>query len=70
MMDRRAFLNAMSGSLLAAPLAAEGQTPAKVYRIGYLSTGPTATPHLHELECRRKSRLIGSSPCKWCGPPI
>jgi len=36
-MDRRAFLGALSGSFLAAPLAAEGQQASKVYRIGYLS---------------------------------
>jgi putative ABC transport system substrate-binding protein len=36
-MDRRAFLSALSGSLLAAPLAAEGQREA-ITRIGYLSS--------------------------------
>jgi len=35
MMDRRAFLGTLAGSLLAAPLAAEGQRA--IYRIGYLS---------------------------------
>jgi len=38
-MDRRAFIAAMTGGLLAAPLAAEGQQPGKVYRIGYLGIG-------------------------------
>jgi ABC-type uncharacterized transport system substrate-binding protein len=38
-MNRRAFLSTLSGSLLAAPLAAEGQQPSKVYRIGYLAQG-------------------------------
>jgi putative ABC transport system substrate-binding protein len=36
-MDRRAFIVATVGGLLAAPLAVEAQQPGKVYRIGYLS---------------------------------
>jgi putative ABC transport system substrate-binding protein len=39
-MNRRAFLSALSGSLLAAPLAAEAQRVGKVYRMGYLATTP------------------------------
>jgi len=39
-MDRRAFLSALSGSFLAAPLAAEAQQAGKVYRIGYLTPFP------------------------------
>jgi putative ABC transport system substrate-binding protein len=35
-------------SLLAAPLAAEAQQPAKVARIGYLSTNLAANPHMQE----------------------
>ena len=35
-MNRRAFLSAVTGGLLAAPLAAEGQQPTKVPRIGVL----------------------------------
>ena len=38
-MKRRAFLGAVTGALLAMPLAAEGQQAKKVYRIGYLSAG-------------------------------
>jgi len=34
--DRRAFLGTLTGSLLAAPLAAEGQQAGKVYKIGLL----------------------------------
>ena len=41
-MDRRAFLGALTGSLLAAPLAAAAQQAGKVYRIGVLL--PTAIP--------------------------
>jgi len=36
MMNRRAFMGALAGGLLAAPLAAEAQPAGKVYRIGYL----------------------------------
>jgi hypothetical protein len=38
MMNRRAFISGMAGSLLAASLAAEGQQTGKVYRIGMLET--------------------------------
>ena len=40
-MERRAFLTLVAGSLLAAPLAAEAQPAAKIFRIGYLATNPT-----------------------------
>jgi putative ABC transport system substrate-binding protein len=43
-MDRRTFLLATAGGLLAAPLAAEGQQAGKVYRIGLLSGGSAALP--------------------------
>lgn len=39
-MNRRAFLRALSSTLLAAPLAAEGQETAKIARIGHLSAAP------------------------------
>ena len=45
-MERRAFLTLVAGSLLAAPLAAEAQPAAKIFRIGYLATNPT--PHFQE----------------------
>jgi putative ABC transport system substrate-binding protein len=38
--NRRTFLGAMTGSLLAAPRAAAAQQPGKVYRIGFLRNGP------------------------------
>src|SRR5262249_33294257 len=43
--ERRTFLVMISGALLAAPLAAQGQQPAKVPRVGYLSTGLVANTH-------------------------
>jgi ABC-type uncharacterized transport system substrate-binding protein len=45
---RRAFLTALGGSVLAAPLAAEAQPAAKVARIGYLGPNLAASPHLPE----------------------
>jgi len=48
MMDRRSFMGAIAGGFLAAPLAAEAQPAAKVYRIGSLGnaapTAPQAIP--------------------------
>jgi len=41
-MDRRAFIGTLAGSLLAAPLAAEGQQAGKVYRIGFLGNSTEA----------------------------
>jgi putative ABC transport system substrate-binding protein len=43
MMDRRAFIGTLAGGLLAAPLAADGQQPGRVYRIGYLTVPSRAT---------------------------
>lgn len=54
-MERRAFLAAFTGGLLAAPLAVEGQQAGKVYRIGYLTipsretAGPVADSFQHGL---------------------
>ena len=48
MINRRAFIFATTGGLLAAPLAAEARQAGKVPRIGYLALNPAANPHLHE----------------------
>ena len=47
-MNRRVFLSALSGGLLAAPLAVKAQPPSKTFRIGYLEFGSAApgTPHV------------------------
>ena len=47
-MPRRTFLTTIAGGLLAAPLAAEAQQPAKVDRIAYLSPNLGSTPHLRD----------------------
>ena len=39
MISRRSFVGALAGGFLAAPLAAEAQQAAKVWRIGYLDQG-------------------------------
>jgi len=44
MMDRRTFLAGTGAVFLAAPLAAEAQQSAKVWRIGYLSPAPGHNP--------------------------
>src|SRR5215470_15112274 len=38
-MDRRMFLETLTGGLLAAPFAVEAQQAAKVYRVGLVSLG-------------------------------
>ena len=43
-MDRRAFLSALTGGLLTAPLAGEAQQAGKVYRIGLLIPAPAPVP--------------------------
>ena len=43
MIERRAFIAAVTGGLLAAPVAAAAQQPGKVPRIGILDPG---IPHL------------------------
>src|SRR5258707_7385945 len=46
-MERRTFIGVLSGGLLAAPLAAQGQEAGKIYRIGLILTGtPTEAGHL------------------------
>ena len=59
MIDRRAFIGTLTGGLLAAPLAAEAQLPAKVPRVGYLfSFTPPEGKHLWEA-CRHGLRELG-----------
>jgi len=41
---RRAFIGTLAGGFLAAPLAAEAQSAAKVYRIGLLGGSPPNSP--------------------------
>ena len=59
MMDRRAFLGALAGGLLAAPLAAQAQPASSVRRIGFLSgSSPEAARGFVE-EFRRGLRQRG-----------
>jgi putative ABC transport system substrate-binding protein len=45
-MKRRTFMALVSGGLVAAPLAAEGQPPTKVPRIGFLAGGSRSADSL------------------------
>jgi hypothetical protein len=57
--DRRAFLATLTGSLLAAPLAAEAQQAAKVARIGYLLEGPPGQTSPQGRALEETLRAIG-----------
>jgi putative ABC transport system substrate-binding protein len=59
MMDRRAFLGTLAGGLLAAPLVAEAQQSARIYRLGYLGpgSGSTLPPALDAF--RQQLRQLG-----------
>ena len=48
-MNRRVFLSALGGGLLAPPLAAEAQQAGKVYHIGFLPAG-TSPAHRQQLD--------------------
>jgi hypothetical protein len=43
-MDRRTFLGTLTGGLLAAPVAAGAQQPAKAPQIGYIGLGTPTNP--------------------------
>jgi hypothetical protein len=52
-MDRRAFLGALAGGLLAAPLAAGAQPAGKVWRVAVLTGGlPHSAAPVRALEQR------------------
>jgi putative tryptophan/tyrosine transport system substrate-binding protein len=53
MMDRRAFIGTLGGSLLAASLGAGAESTSKVYRIGFLEAG-AASVNRHFLEAFEK----------------
>jgi ABC-type uncharacterized transport system substrate-binding protein len=60
MMERRAFLGTLAGSLLTAPLAAEAQPAGKLWRIGFL--GPASGEPIYAdslLSLRRGLRDLG-----------
>src|ERR1700730_6387921 len=52
-MNRRTFIALVSGSFLAAPLAAEGQPTVKVWRIGFLEAG-SFSANRHFLDAFRQ----------------
>jgi len=62
--QRRAFIGAVTGGLLAAPLAVEAQSPLKIHQIGFLPSGASAA-HRRQLEALREGlRALGYVPDK------
>src|SRR5215471_2022717 len=59
LMDRRAFIAMVGGSILAAPVAAEAQQALKVPRIGYLSGDTRTTASTFEDAFRQGLRELG-----------
>jgi len=57
--DRRAFLGALAGGVLAARLAAEAQPAGKVYRIGMLERTSPGTNAANLEAFRRGLRELG-----------
>jgi putative tryptophan/tyrosine transport system substrate-binding protein len=49
-MDRRTFVSALAGSLLAAPLAAEAQRQNRVFRVGFLRSGQPPKAFIDEFQ--------------------
>ena len=58
-MDRRAFLGVVTGSFLAAPLAAEAQQSGKVYRVGLLEVVPAASNATNLAAFRQGLKELG-----------
>ena len=58
-MNRRAFLGTVAGGLLAAPLAAEGQSSVKVPRLGYLASDLVRGPQRLPEAFRQGLRELG-----------
>ncbi len=54
-MNRRAFLSALSGSLLAAPLAAEAQPAGRPARVGFLTPSSRSTLESGERRVNREA---------------
>ena len=58
-MNRRAFLSALSGSLLVAPLVGEAQQRAKTWRVGFLSGGGQPPDGAPPLPLRQALQELG-----------
>jgi putative tryptophan/tyrosine transport system substrate-binding protein len=60
--NRRAFIGTLAGGLLAAPLAAEAQTPGLMQRVGYVTSNPrTANVDAFEQRLRDLGYAIGQN---------
>ena len=60
-MDRRALIGTLAGSLLAAPLAAEGQSPPTVRRIGVVGGVPPEHVEARKEGLRRLGWVEGQN---------
>ena len=60
-MDRRVFITALAGGLLAAPLGAEAQPAGTIPRIGYLGLSPSIAEELFRQGLRELGRVEGQS---------
>jgi putative ABC transport system substrate-binding protein len=58
-MDRRTFVGALAGSLLAVPFAGHAQRPAKVWRIGFLSGGARTSDGVPPAALRQALQELG-----------
>jgi putative tryptophan/tyrosine transport system substrate-binding protein len=61
MIDRRAFLSTLVGSLLAAPLAVQAQQAGTVPKIGYLGVSPSIAEELFRQGLRELGRIEGQN---------
>ena len=59
MIDRRGFIGALAGGLLAGPVAANAQQAGKVARIGYLSPLTASVDSPHSQAFRQGLRVLG-----------
>ena len=65
MITRRAFIGALVGGFLAAPLGAEGQKPGKIARVGLLLVGPALSREEIAKAATTSPFLLGMKELGW-----